>query len=216
MDKLWDVYFLLPHCQFNIRQNRIKSRLRFDYNNNSDISLITANCIGGEIYSILGLRFLSPLINTAMNRKQFITMCEHLKDYMQLPLRLHQQDDGRVVGTLGDKHLPDIDIFFEHENNLEMINEEWNRRKKRINWDKIVLICDDKDIDDYDYARFDTLKAYKKIMLTAKNYNKKYSWAFQMKEYEGKNITGSYNGKTAKGGWRFQYTWDFVDFLNYR
>ena len=113
-DRIWKVYSFLPHCQILTRWNKKKARDRFDYTNKKDISIIAVNCIGGEIYSILKLPFLSPFINTAMNRKQFITMCEHLKEYMAMPLKLSQLKNGRTVGVLGSAELPQIEIFFEH------------------------------------------------------------------------------------------------------
>ncbi len=214
MDKLWRIYFLLPHCQFNMKRNRAESRKEFNYEKNSDISLITANCIGGEIYSILGLPFRSPLINTAMNRKQFITMCQKLKEYMELPLRLSQPAEGVLIGKLGNDLLPDVEIHFDHDNDPQTVLEKWERRKKRINWEKIILICDDKDIDEEDYERFDRIIGYSKIMLTALDLSDRYLWAHQLKPYANQGKTGAYNGKSYKGGWKFQYMWNFVEFLN--
>jgi uncharacterized protein (DUF1919 family) len=78
-DKLFDFYQKFPHCVI-ARSNHMKDvRSRFDYKQDSDISIIAANCVGGEIYSLLGLKFTSPLINISINRDQFIELCSKLK-----------------------------------------------------------------------------------------------------------------------------------------
>ncbi len=213
-DKIWKVYSYLPHCQIMRLFNQNRSRQKYDYINNSDISIISTNCIGGEIYSILGLPFSSPLINTSMNRKQFIKLCLNLKEYIDTDLKIKMGEKGRLIGNLGDNKLDNVEIYFDHDDNPEEILNKWNRRKQRINWEKIVIICDDKDIDEEDYELFDKIDAYRKIMLTAADRTDKYSWSFPLKPYKKKERTGDYNGKSLKGGWKFQYMWDFIGFIN--
>ena len=190
------------------------ARKRFDYENKKDISIIAVNCIGGEVYSILGLPFRSPMINTAMNRKQYITMCENLNEYMFSELNVSKDEHGICFGYLKPEGLPSVKIRFDHDTDTTEIKEKWIRRVKRINWKQIVLICDDKDIDASDYMRFDRITEYKKIMFTAADLSKKYSWCYQLKKYSGHKATGTYNGKSLAGGWKFQFMWDFVEFLN--
>lgn len=214
MDKIWKVYSLFPHCLITTYVNKNKARRSFNYTVNSNISIVSVNCIGGEIYSILGIPFNSPFINTSMNRKHFIIMCEQLKHYLSSELKVCLQNDGYYVGMLSPKGLPTVRIRFDHDNDSNEILEKWTRRLERINWDKIVLICDDKDLDDDYYERFDNIKAYKKIMLTVADKSEKYSWCHQLKAYGNRKHTGTYNGKSVLGGWKFQYMWDFVTFLN--
>ena len=214
LDKIWKAYSCLPHCQIVSIFKRKRSRQRFDYEKNSDISIISTNCIGGEIYSILGLPFSSPLINTSMNRKQFIKLCGNLREYIDTDLKVKMGEDGRPIGNLGNNELDNIEIHFDHDDNLQEVLDKWDRRRHRINWNKIVIICDDKDIDEEDYELFDKIDAYRKIMLTAADRTDKYSWSFPLKPYKKKERTGDYNGKSLKGGWKFQYMWDFIGFIN--
>lgn len=49
-DKLFTAYQKLPHCVV-VRYNHMKDvRSRFDYEHNSDISIIAANCVSAEKY----------------------------------------------------------------------------------------------------------------------------------------------------------------------
>ena len=214
MDRIWNIYSYFPHCIISKNRCVQKAREAFAYNRKKDISIISVNCVGGEIYSILGIPFLSPLINTSMNRKEFITMCRNLKEYMNSKLEVHKQDENRFIGILCPDGLEPVGIRFDHDDNEIEIQENWNKRRDRINWDNVVLICDDKDINDEDYDRYDSIKDYKKIMLTASDMSGKYDWCYQLKAYQNKQRTGTYNGKSLRGGWKFLYMWDFVSFLN--
>lgn len=149
-----------------------------------------------------------------MNRKDFITMCEHLKQYLDSTLHVYRHDDGQFKGIIHPDGLQPVRIRFDHDTNQNDILDKWNTRIKRINWNNIVLICDDKDIDDGDYTRYDNIKEYKKILLTATDLSNKYNWSLQLKAYKDEPHTGTYNGKSLRGGWKFLYMWDFVSFLN--
>ena len=213
MDTIWNIYSYVPHCMISKHYCVNKARKSFDYDGKKDISIIAVNCIGGEIYSILGLPFSSPFINTAMNRKEYITMCKNLKQYLDSSLSVHQ-DNGRLMGTLHPEGLQPIRIWFDHDDDQQEVLKKWERRVKRVNWNSIVLICDDKDLDEEDYVRFENLTGYKRILLTARDLSGKYDCCYQLKAYQNKQITGAYNGKSLRGGWKFQYIWDFVGFLN--
>lgn len=81
-DKLFKIYTKLPHCMVYRKRHISDVRSRFNYDELSDISIFSANCIGGELYYLLGLKFTSPLINISISRNQFITLCSNLKEYL--------------------------------------------------------------------------------------------------------------------------------------
>lgn len=60
-DYIWDFWFQLPKCRRERERYERGARETFDYDKNADMSLITTNCLGGEIYHILGLQFRTPL-----------------------------------------------------------------------------------------------------------------------------------------------------------
>lgn len=99
-DKIFKIYTKLPHCAI-CRKRHIKDvRSRFNYDDLSDISIFAANCIGGELYYLLGLKFTSPLINISINRDQFIVLCSNLKEYLSQPISV-SLCNGSCVGKIG-------------------------------------------------------------------------------------------------------------------
>ena len=99
-DKVFKFYTKLPHCII-CRKKHIKDvRSRFNYSDLSDISIFAANCIGGELYYLLGLKFSSPLINISINRNQFITLCSNLKEYLSQPISVSLRN-GMCIGKIG-------------------------------------------------------------------------------------------------------------------
>lgn len=99
-DKLFKIYTKLPHCLICRHKHMTSVRSKFNYKELSDISIFAANCIGGELYYLLGLRFTSPLINISINRDQFVMLCSNLKEYMSCPLSV-TVENGICVGKIG-------------------------------------------------------------------------------------------------------------------
>lgn len=156
---------------------------------------------------------MSPFINVTMKRKDFILLSTNFKEYMLCPLKIEKENEI-YYGILHPNRLKPIKIGFPHAEYKNQIVEEWDRRKERINYNKLIFICDDQGLDKEDFQLFDTVKAYKKILFTSKNVSEEFQWAYQLKAYKKQRYTGAYNAKSFLGGWKFQYMWDFVSFLN--
>ncbi len=213
-DKIFKFYTKLPHCLICRHKHMASVRSRFNYKDLSDISIFAANCIGGELYYLLGLRFTSPLINISINRDQFVTLCSNLKEYMSCPLSV-TVENGICVGKIGGgSGLEEIEIRFPHDTDCEKVLKKWMERCQRINYNKIVLINDDKGLEPKDYIAYAAIPAFRKILFTAKDMSHEYSFCYQLKEYKDRNRTGEYNGKSLDGLWKFTKMWDYVSFLN--
>lgn len=215
-DKVFKIYTKLPHCYFTKKKHISYVKKNFDYENLSDISIFAANCIGGEIYSLLGIPFQSPLINISINRDQFIIMCSRLRDYLECPLYVVKVKAGNCVGYLEDekKNLSRIEIRFPHDTEPAKVKAKWEQRCKRVNYNKLVFIVDDKDLSEKDYKLYNKIEAFRKICFTARDLSHEYSWCHQLSVYEGQKYTGEYNGKSLNGLWKFVKMWDYVSFLN--
>lgn len=111
-------------------QNRVRKKLR--YNN---FSIICSNCIGGFIYHRLGLQFLSPTINCFIEPSDFIRFCEHLEYYLSLRLEFIESDKPYPVARLDD-----VTVYFNHSNSKEEAESTWEKRKNRVNYDKLYVI----------------------------------------------------------------------------
>lgn len=125
-----------------------------------EMTLISQQCIGGVIYHDMEMEFLSPTINLYLEPRDFLEMIENLKVYMDIPIKI-TKENGLIIGYLND-----LRIIFLHYKKEEEAKEKWEERKKRIKWDKLFIICTDRDgFDDECFERFKRLK-YPKALIT--------------------------------------------------
>jgi uncharacterized protein (DUF1919 family) len=125
------------HLQKYKRDNRFQS----------DVSIISNNCLAGILYSDFDLQFLSPTINLTFGQNSdFFHFVSYLKEYCQHGslTYLKEEDEhpgfiGSPVATLSCKNLPDIEIHFLHYKSFDEAKESWERRCKRINYNKIFV-----------------------------------------------------------------------------
>lgn len=105
----------------------------------NDVSIISQNCIGGVFYHDLGMQFLSPTINLFIKEPDFVRFALNLQHYMDCELEMHWEEEYPVG------NLDDIEIHFKHYKTCKEAKEQWNRRKQRINWNKIIILSTDRD-----------------------------------------------------------------------
>lgn len=214
MDKVFSIYTKLPHCLI-LRGKHIRDvRGRFDRENLADISIISTNCAGGEICYLLDIGFRTPFVNISMSRREYIELVSHLREYMELPLTVTHNAAGSCTGVLKGDGLETVTISFPHDSDPETVVRTWERRKARINYEKLVLLADDRGLEEEDFQKFDRVPAFRKLCLTAADRSADYSWCFQLKEYAGEKEVGKYNDKSADGLWKFTKIWDYVSWLN--
>lgn len=128
--------------------------------NGKELSIISQQCIGAVIYHDMGMKFLSPTVNLYLEAKDFIQMVEDLETYMSLPIKVKKEND-LIVGEL-DK----LRVIFLHYHTIEEAKTKWEERKSRIIWDKIFIICTDRDgFDEECFEKFKKLK-YPKALIT--------------------------------------------------
>ncbi len=214
-DKVFSVYTNLPHCIILRNRHMKEVRRRFDREHLEDISIISTNCVGGEISYLLNLGFRSPFVNISMNRREFVQLASELKRYMELPLQVRKNENGSCTGVLEGAGLPAVTIHFPHDSSPVTVVRNWERRKSRINYDRLVLIVDDRGLTEEDLELYDRIPAFRKICLTAsREYARRYGWCHQIRAYEGEKMAGKYNAKSADGLWKFTKLWDYVSWLN--
>lgn len=140
-------------------------------------------------------------------------MALHFKDYMQAPYYLEKaQNVNGIYIFLKPGGLPQVKIRFPHDTDTEAVRTNWDKRVSRINYDKLAFICDDRGLDETDFKMYDSVQAFKKIMLTSKDIG--YSWAKVLPSYAGKPCVGDYNYKDYfRGVWKFEKEWDYWNFL---
>lgn len=109
-----------------------------------DVSIIAQNCIGGVIYSIIGQEFLSPTINMFIENENFIKLVNNLQYYMSItprPLLEEYIDPINTSVRYPKIAIDDIEICCLHYKNCQEAIVAWERRKNRINYNKILVIA---------------------------------------------------------------------------
>lgn len=169
-------------------------------------TLITNTCIGGRLYHDYNQKFLSPTIDLYIKPNDFVKFCCNLKEYLENELKEEKniRINNFVVGKLND-----IYIYFSHTNyTFGIAKQNWERRKKRINYNNIIVIATDRITIDEQLNRCDdtTIQEfakipYKKVIFTTKKYD--YDYCSFLKSFKddkccpeatlpAKNIKGKY------------------------
>lgn len=146
---------------------------------NKNVTIISNNCWGGHVYRYLGMEYLSPTIGLYFFADDFVKFCNNLKYYIDQELKFIDAEKSKYYNEICKKDekcpigvLDDIEIFFLHYKTAEEALEKWNRRKKRIVWDNLVLkfseqnCCSEKEV-----IEFDKLSYERKFVFTTKDYH---------------------------------------------
>lgn len=104
---------------------------------NKDFSIIASNCLGGFMAHWLGLEFKSPFVNLFFNNQDFLTALENFDEFMKSPI-IELKDSPHSypigIGIHGEK------IHFSHYKDFNTAMDYWNKRKKRIDRDKMIIM----------------------------------------------------------------------------
>ncbi len=186
-------------------------------NKNTDITIITNNCVGGIIYSDLGLKFLSPTINLFIPVDDYFEFLNNLRHYLNCEIiQKDMPEYSYPVGVLknGQK---EILVHFMHYKSFEEAKNKWIERSKRVNFDNLYIIFEyssDTDINSPYYLKFKELPFLKKRMITyAPNLNDEevvHCELYHQDYYPGKILkyTTEYSKK------RYLDYFDYVSFFN--
>lgn len=184
---------------------RIKSKLK-----NENFSIICSNCIGGVIYNILGMQFLSPTINCYFDQNEFLKFVTNLKYYLNQTLEYVKTEQDFPVGRLDD-----INIYFNHYKTFEEAKVKFEERAKRINWGNLFFIMYENDgISLSDMMKFEQLPCKNTFIFTQKDY-KELKRSISYTKISGCHKATdlfSYIGITGKR--KFEAAWDYIRWLN--
>ena len=104
---------------------------------NSNFSVISQNCIGGVFYHDMEIQFLSPTINLFFKEPDFVRFVQNLHYYINLEIEMYWEEEY-PIGILDD-----VTVYFMHYGSCHEAKMNWDKRKKRINWDKIIILATD-------------------------------------------------------------------------
>lgn len=180
---------------------------------NRDATIISSNCNGGFIYYDMRLPFLTPTINLSFDMNDYVRLLENLRWYMEQPIM--PCIDERFDFPCG--MLADIEIRFNHYKTFEEAVEEWEKRKKRINWDNLyVMAIDGDNCSEESLQRFDALPFNHKVIFTH-CHRPDIKSAFYLKGFEDQPGVGvALHFKKQYWIRRYLDDFDYVAFLNRR
>lgn len=160
----------------SVKINRIGLRER-------DFTIISNNCWGGDVYQMFGLEYKSPTIGLFLYESDYVQFVRDIKKYMNSELVFIDPRTSKyyhkLCAELGEAHvtfpiakLLDVEIMFLHYSSQKEAIEKWNRRKKRINYNKILYkISDRTDSSENIIRKFDSLPLKNKIIFSKKKYD---------------------------------------------
>lgn len=122
-----------------------------------DISIISSDCTGGVIYHDFNMKFLSPTINLYMDAPDYLKFIKNIEGYKNLPfvdLPIEREKNGFPMAMLGD-----IKLYLVHYKSTDEAQEAWNRRKDRINPNKLFFIMNDRN-----KCTFELIKEFDKFL----------------------------------------------------
>lgn len=143
-----------------------------------DFTIISSNCTGTLPYRFLNLPYTSPTVNLFFFAEDYLKFVSRLDFYLSCPLRFASESRFDEGNTTRDNHgwypigkLDDIEIHFMHYHSETEALEKWNRRKRRINRDKLILAFTDRDLCTEEHLKaFDELPHPNKFVLTARHW----------------------------------------------
>lgn len=121
---------------------------------NPDFTIISNNCWGGIIYQSYGLKYTSPTIGCFIMADDYLTFIKDIKKYLKMQMKEIKPEDSHSYDIIKNKDnfgtypigcLGDVEIHFLHYDSFEEAKEKWERRTKRINYDRILYKYDNQN-----------------------------------------------------------------------
>ena len=130
--------------------------------------IISNNCWGGKVYQRFGKQYNSPTIGLYFFADDYIRFLKNIRKYIEIPVKIIKTEESKhydclvkngqrsvVVGVIDD-----VEIIFLHYKTPEEAINKWERRKKRIDWDNLIVKfskmneCTEKHIEEFDSLNF--------------------------------------------------------------
>ena len=152
----------------------------------TDFTIISNNCWGGMIYESYNLPKESPTVGMFFMAKDYIEFLSDLKGYINGKLTFINPEESQwkdAPQVSGDKRFGTypvgvlsngkntIEIFFLHYHSEQEARDKWERRIKRINWDKLLVKFNDQNgFTETDVENFMKLPFKNKLFFTCKEW----------------------------------------------
>lgn len=216
-DHVRNLIFLKSAARNNRDTQKAIAREKADFERLEGVSLVASSCLAGEIYSILGMPFLSPTINSSINRLDFVDFCIDLPRYMECEMVYAGRVSGCVRTKLVDSTgaLRDIKFSWPHETNPNKIIADFDKRRARINYSKLVFLTDCNDFGLKTAEEFNRLDCMAKALFVPQgSVMSSLECAIEVPGYHKTDQINNFQYMQKSGLYEFQEKWDYVDWLN--
>ncbi len=203
----------IESCVWDIWHEKRCKEYRTQFHN-PDVSIISSSCIGGILLHDLKVKFQSPTVNLYFRAADFMKFCENLNYYMAIE-EMNVCTDKHIIEDrkYPIAYLGDLLLFLVHYSSVNEAQLKWNERKRRMNWDNIVVIHTDREgMTDEIKDRFEQLP-YRKVMFVHKPDTIHKSCVY-IKGYEKQKQVGIITEHKGTRGRRPIDQFDWVGFLN--
>ena len=111
-------------------------------------TIISNDCVAGEIYHLMNMVMLSPTINTYIDPDDFLKLCKNPRKYFDIEkkevfynvLPIGNEPADCKMGLPAMK-IDDITVTFAHTNGKsEELADRWNMMRKKINWNNVIFV----------------------------------------------------------------------------
>lgn len=113
-----------------------------------DFSIISNNCWGGITYEWYGLEKRSPTVGMWFFADDYLKFVSNLNYYLSYDIEVFPMNESRryqEIKSLQATECPigkiaeDIEVVFLHYKDPQIAADKWNRRRKRVNFDNLVV-----------------------------------------------------------------------------
>ena len=142
-------------------------------------TIISNNCWAGHVYRYFGLPYDTPTIGLYLYTADYLKFLKDLERYIkEVEPVFIRPDESKWADDLKEKgidcpigRLDDIEVLFLHYKSEDEARQKWERRKKRIHWDKLFIKMSEQNLcTEDDIREFDSLPYKNKIIFTHKDY----------------------------------------------
>jgi uncharacterized protein (DUF1919 family) len=115
--------------------------------NDTTFSIISNNCWGGIVYQRYGLPYASPTAGMYFFAEDYIKFVSNLKYYMSIPMSTISVNQSKYKEIILKRNhdvfplgrIDDVEVVFRHYKTADEAVEKWERRKKRINYNNLII-----------------------------------------------------------------------------
>lgn len=147
---------------------------------NKDLTIISNNCWGGGIYQKLNLPYTSPTVGVYFYADDYIKFISNLEHYLSITPKIIPIEKSKYKDEIKKlkvyRYFPiglidDVEVIFLHYRSDEEAIIKWERRKKRVNMNNLIVKFNDQNGCTEQHLKcFSRLEYDNKICFTAKPY----------------------------------------------